>query len=104
MKKDRKPQINFQVEPPLKLLYDEAKVYGHGVARFCAAGLLLMIENPDVRNDAFTRLRAWEAQHAESTEEDIHQFVQGVHAAMTSATRGTRRVPPTRRGKRSSAR
>ncbi len=104
MKTNRKPQINFQVEPPLKMLYDEAKVYGHGVARFCAAGLLLMIENPGVRNDAFSRLREWEAQHAESTAEDIHEFVQGVHAAMTSATRGTRRAPTTRRAKKSSTR
>ena len=48
----RLPQINFQVIEPMKLLYDEAKASGHWVTRFCAAGFLWMVEDPDFRQRA----------------------------------------------------
>lgn len=53
----RKPQINFQVEPAMKELYDEVSASGLRGARLCAAGLLLMVENPRQRRRAFDRLR-----------------------------------------------
>ena len=104
MPAERKPQINFQVDRPLKMLYDEAKASGHWVSRFCAAGLLLMIEDPVMRHRAFNRLREWEAEYADSDEDDIRAFVEGVHNAMLSATPGKRPAPQARRGKRKAKR
>ena len=60
----RKPQINFQVEPGLKRLYDEAKLSGYRPARLCAAGLLLMVEDAAARQRALERLRAREKELA----------------------------------------
>ncbi len=34
----RKPQINFQVEEPMKLLYEEARISGHLATRFVPPG------------------------------------------------------------------
>jgi hypothetical protein len=76
----RKPQINFQVEEPMKLLYEEAKISGHWVTRFCSAGLLLMVEDPAVRLRALNRLREWEAEYGDASLEDIRTFVQNVQA------------------------
>lgn len=104
MPAQRKPQINFQVDRPLKMLYDEAKASGHWVSRFCAAGLLLMIEDPAARHRAFNRLREWEAEYADSDEEDIRAFVEGVHNAMLSATRGRRPKRQARCGKKTAKR
>ena len=60
----RRPQINFQVDQALKLLYDEAQEQGHWVARLCAAGFLLMVEDPAARARAISRLREWEVEYA----------------------------------------
>ena len=60
----RKPQINFQVEPAMKALYEETKAGGLRTTRLCAAGFLLMVENPHLRLQALNRLRCWEAKHA----------------------------------------
>ena len=72
----RKPQINFQVVPALKLLSDEAKACGQKTPLLCAAGLLLMVENPRVRLRALNRLRDWETSYADASPEEIHDFVQ----------------------------
>ncbi len=53
----RKPQINFQVEPAMKLLYEEVKLSGSWVTRLCAAGFLLMVESAEQRAAAMRRLR-----------------------------------------------
>lgn len=96
----RKPQINFQVEPPLKLLYDEAKFHGHLVTRLCAAGLLKMIEDPQARAAALDRLRDWEAEYADAGAEDIRMFVQGAADALQRGARGSRRARPVPAGRR----
>ncbi len=99
----RKPQINFQVGEPLKLLYDEAKMSGHYVARFCAAGLLQMVEDPTARQIALNRLRDWEEEFADATPAQIRAFVQGAASALQHAARGTprgRSAPPAKRAAR----
>jgi hypothetical protein len=97
----RKPQINFQVLPHMKMLYDEAKGSGHFVTRFCAAGLLLLVEDPWIRQRAINRLREWEAEYAYASRDEIRDFVQGVRRAMRSGARGT---SPARRALRSRTR
>jgi len=87
---DRRPQINFQVGEAMKLLYQEAKISGHWVTRFCAAGLLMMIEDPRTRVRALNRLRDWEADYGDASPEDIRVFVQGAQDAMQRAARGSR--------------
>ena len=99
----RRPQINFQVDQPMKLLYEEAHAAGHWVTRFCAAGLLLLVEDPRVRVRALSRLREWEAEYADASEQDIRAFVQGAEAALQRSARGSRRAPkarPTRKAAR----
>lgn len=87
----RKPQINFQVDESMKLLYEEAKAAGHWVTRFCAAGFLLMVEDSEQRARAISRLRDWEVEYADSTPEKIRDFVEGARDAMNRAsTRGNR--------------
>ena len=86
----RKPQINFQVDPALKLLYEEAKISGHWVSRFCAAGLLTMVEDADVRTRALNRLREWEIEYADAGPEHIRRFVAGASRAMRGGARGSR--------------
>jgi hypothetical protein len=88
----RRPQINFQVDEPMKLLYEEARICGHWVTRFCAAGLLLLVEDPRTRVRALNRLREWEAEYADASEDDIRVFVQGVEAALQRSARGSRPV------------
>lgn len=90
---DRRPQINFQVSPGMKRLYQEARDSGHWVTRFCAAGLLLMVEDPRLRVRAINRLREWEADYADASDEEIHDFVQGAEVAMQRATRGSQPAP-----------
>ena len=92
----RKPQINFQVDPSMKVLYEEARACGHWVTRFCAAGLLLLVENPEIRIQALTRLREWEAEFADASPDEVRAFVQGVQNAMTRAARGSRPKPKAR--------
>lgn len=96
----RKPQINFQVDESMKLLYEEAKAAGHWVTRFCAAGFLMMVENAEARAAAISRLRDWEADFADAKPDDIRAFVEGARDAMTRGARGIRPVrairPPRR--------
>jgi hypothetical protein len=73
----RKPQINFQVEPSMKLLYEEAKACGHRTTCLCAAGLLVMVEDGCLRLDALRRLRDWETRYAGAPPEVIQAFVRG---------------------------
>lgn len=99
----RKPQINFQVDPPLKTLYEEARLAGHWVTRFCAAGLLLMVEDPRIRARALDRLVDWEAEYAKASPKQIRAFVRGARDAMQAAprdSRPTRRARPARKGAR----
>ena len=93
---ERKPQINFQVEEPLKHLYDEAHEQGHRVTRLCAAGLLLMIENPRLRSKAITRLREWEAEYEKASAKQIRVFVEGAQTALQGSPPGSRPTRPTR--------
>ncbi len=96
MPQQRRPQINFQVDEPMKRLYEEARLAGHWVTRFCAAGLLLLVEDPRVRVRALNRLREWEAEYADASEDDIRVFVQGAEAALQGSARGSRPAPKAR--------
>ncbi len=92
----RRPQINFQVDDAMKLLYDEAKLNGHWVTRVCSAGLLMMVENHELRVRALQRLRDWEIEYAHASAAEIRDFVQGAEAAMQRAARGSRPGPKAR--------
>ncbi len=92
----RKPQINFQVDEPMKLLYEEAKISGHLVTRLCAAGLLLLVENPGLRLEALNRLRDWEEQYADASPQQIRAFVQAAATALQPGARVTRPGPAAR--------
>lgn len=97
---DRRPQINFQVDPAMKLLYEEAKVSGHWVTRFCAAGLLLLVEDAAIRRRALNRLRDWEAEFEGATPEEIRAFVEDAEAAMQGGvpeSRPARKAPAARK-------
>jgi hypothetical protein len=100
----RKPQINFQVDEPMKLLYEEAKIAGHWVTRFCAAGFLTMIENPSIRMQALNRLRDWEGDYAGASAEEIRDFVQNAELAAQAASqrpaRGLKTPAKRKRAKR----
>ena len=74
----RKPQINFQVEPGMKLLYQEVQASGRRATRLCAAGLLLLIEDPLTRAHAIRRLREWEDAYAGAALEQIRAFARSV--------------------------
>lgn len=100
----RRPQINFQVGDNMKTLYEESKVAGHWVTRFCAAGFLLMVEDPVVRMRALNRLREWEAGYADATAEQIRDFVQGAQAAMRAAPPKSRPAPKARRARKKAKR
>ncbi len=97
---DRRPQINFQVDRALKRLYEETKAQGHWVTRFCAAGFLLMVENPAVRAQAISRLRDWEAEYASASPKEIRAFVEGAQAAMQRGLQDSPPGRPARPGKR----
>ncbi len=102
----RKPQINFQVDEPMKILYDEAKICGHWVTRFCAAGLLMMVEDPRARVRALNRLREWEAEYADASPDDIRAFAIGAQNALERAVRANRpgrKVRPARKANRRAA-
>lgn len=92
----RKPQINFQVDPAMKLLYEEAKASGHWVTRFCAAGFLLMVEDPALRLRALNRLREWEAEYDDASADELRDFVQGVQTALQRGGRAPRPAPKAR--------
>lgn len=100
----RRPQINFQVLPSMKTLYEEAKGCGHWVTRFCAAGFLLLVEDPRVRLRALNRLREWEAEYADADVAEIRAFVQGAQAALTGAAPRSRRVRRARPGRKKAKR
>ncbi len=100
----RKPQINFQVDKPMKMLYDEAKLCGHFVTRFCAAGLLLLIEDPEQRVQALERLREWEAEYGRASARDIRAFVQAAQGALRAGARGSRPARPARPARRTARR
>jgi hypothetical protein len=100
----RRPQINFQVDEPMKLLYEEAKLAGHWVTRFCAAGLLMMVENPRIRVDALNRLREWETAYADADAAEIRDFVQGAQDALQRAARDTPRAPKARPARKAAKR
>ncbi len=100
----RKPQINFQVDEPLKLLYEEAKISGHLVTRLCAAGLLLLVEKAPLRLQALNRLREWEQEYADAGPDEIRAFVQGAQVAMRRGARGTRSTPAARPGRKTARR
>ncbi|MBK9118332.1 MAG: hypothetical protein IPM18_01855 [Phycisphaerales bacterium] len=95
----RKPQINFQVDESMKRLYEEARVAGHWVTRWCAAGLLMMVERPELRVDALKRLRDWELEYGSASEDEIRDFVQGAEDAMQRAVLNSRRAPKARPGR-----
>lgn len=86
---DRKPQINFQVEPCMKMLYEEAREAGHWVTRLCAAGLLLMIENQSLRTAAVNRLREWEEEYDRASAAEVRAFVAGARSALRPRARGS---------------
>ena len=92
----RRPQINFQVDPGLKLLYEEAREQGHWVTRLCAAGFLLMVEDPAARARAISRLREWETEFDGASQEQVRAFVEGAQAALQRDARGSRPGRPTR--------
>ena len=96
----RKPQINFQVAEHMKTLYEESKTCGHWVTRLCAAGFLLMVEDPVVRQRALNRLREWEAEYAGANADEIRAFVQGAQAALRAAPPRSRPAPKARRGRK----
>jgi len=83
----RKPQINFQVEPAMKALYEETKACGQRVTRLCAAGLLLMVQNPRLRVEALRRLRDWETEHAAAPPKQIRAIAQESLAAELGSAR-----------------
>ena len=74
----RKPQINFQVAHNMKTLYEQSRACGYWVTRLCAAGFLLMVEDPALRMRALNRLREWEAAYADADADEIREFVQGL--------------------------
>lgn len=100
----RKPQINFQVDEAMKLLYEEAKTCAHSVTRLCAAGLLMMIEDPRARAQALNRLRDWEVEYANASPAEIRAFVQGAQDAMQRAARGSRLTPKARPSRKAARR
>ena len=96
----RRPQINFQVDPSLKMLYDEAHLQGHWVTRFCAAGLLLLVEDARIRARAIRRLREWEEQYANASPAQVRAFVEGAEDAMSRGARGNPPAPPARKARK----
>jgi len=101
---DRKPQINFQGDHSMKTLYEESKACGHWVTRFCAAGFLLMVEDPAIRLRALNRLREWEARYADADADEIGDFVQGAQAALRSAAPRSRPARQARRARKKAKR
>lgn len=87
----RKPQINFQVDEPLKLLYLEAKRSGLSVTRLCTAGLLLMLEDAAARARAVARLIEWEEQYTVASPEQIRAFFRSLQRAFEGGPPG---MPP----------
>ena len=86
---DRKPQINFQVDQSLKTLYEEAKAAGFSVTRLCAAGLLLLVHDADVRARGINLLREWEAEYSDASEDEIRTFVEEATLAVQRSARGS---------------
>ncbi len=93
----RRPQINFQVDEAMKLLYEQARLSGHWVTRLCAAGFLLMIEDARARVRALNRLIEWEAEYENASPEEIRAFVQGARGAVRRGAQGTQPARPARR-------
>jgi hypothetical protein len=100
MARQRRPQINFQVTPSMKTLYEEARLHGHWVTRLCAAGFLLVVEDPALRRRALQRLREWEARFDQADPEQIRTFVADAEAVMTGAAPESRPARKVRRGQK----
>jgi hypothetical protein len=100
----RRPQINFQVDPCMKTLYEESRNSGHWVTRLCAAGLLLLVEDPAIRLRAINRLREWEVDYADATPDEIREFVQRAQAGTKATASGGRTGTKTRRTKKKTKR
>lgn len=101
---DRKPQINFQVDESLKTLYEEAKAAGYSVTRLCAAGLLLLVADADVRSRAINLLREWESEYDDASDAEIRAFVEGAQHAVQRGARGTLPARKSRAGKKGAKR
>lgn len=102
--RSRKPQINFQVEDPMKQLYEETKARGITATRLCAAGFLLMVEDAAARQRAINRLLEWEEQFADASAEEIREFVTGLQDAAQSAARGSGPGRAAQRGQKKATR
>lgn len=100
----RRPQINFQVEPSLKLLYQEAHLAGHWVTRLCAAGMLVLVEDAALRVRALNRLREWEARYAGASPDQIRRFVAGAQGALQDSAPDSPPVPRARAGRKKAGR
>ena len=101
---ERRPQINFQVDEAMKLLYEEAKAQGHWVTRFCAAGFLLLVEDARARARAISRLREWEAEFERASPRQIRAFVEGAQAALERGAPSNRPGRPARPAKKKAKR
>jgi hypothetical protein len=102
---ERKPQINFQVEAPLKSLYDVARrAGGYNVTRLCAAGLLYLLENPAVQSEALNRLGEFYRDYDRADPEQLRAFVQGAKDALRRAAPGSRPKPRPAPGTRATRR
>lgn len=100
----RKPQINFQVDEPMKRLYEEARLFGHHVTRYCTAGLLLMVADAQARAQAMARLCEWEAAYGDASVDEIRAFVQDARAALALRAPGSRRGRSARPAKKAARR
>ena len=100
----RKPQINFQVDLGMKALYEQSKLYGHGVTRLCAAGFLLMIEDSAIRLRALNRLCEWEDEYADAGPDEIRDFVQAAGGALKAAAPRSRPARKARRARKKAKR
>lgn len=74
----KKKEISFQVVDDLKQIYD---IVGETGAlkgtRLCAAGFLLVLENPAVRHHALRRLGEFErGEQSPSGEDDVRAYVE----------------------------
>ena len=91
----RKPQISFQVAENLKLVYEVASYLGaHNVTRLCAAGLLFVLENPEVRQEALNRLVEFEtSKDSPRTQEQVEAYIRGL-AGVVEDMPPSQQVPP----------
>lgn len=78
MANPRKPQISFQVAPNVKAIYESAQGE-FNVTRLCAAGLMFMLENPDLRKLALARLEWFETDKSAPRDgSEVTRFVDAL--------------------------